>query len=276
MPAAPPKHFLQISDFTARRVRAPDRAHPLDQGPIQALRALPAAARPHARDGVREGVDAHPRVVRSGHESAGRHRDQPESHGHAPVPRRADRGRRARDLADGRRGDDPHVRAVDHRAVRRAFARAGDQRPHQRIPSVPDPGRHLHVHRAPRLDPRAHHRLDRRLQQRLLHVAAGRVDLRLRASRLHAAGLRDEAGRRRRGGRGPLPDVRRSEGRVPRRRSRHDRRVDEHGLRGRERRAAARFRAMACRRRHDAPGRSPTPSSCTACRRIAARKSPPM
>ena len=39
-----------------------------------------------------------------------------------------------------------------HRALRRALARAGDQRPDQRIPPVPDPGRHLHLHRAPRLD----------------------------------------------------------------------------------------------------------------------------
>ena len=175
------------------------RAHALDQGSVQALRALPAAARPHARDGVREGVDAHARVVRGRHEPARRHRDQPQPRRHATLARRADRGRRARDLADGRRRDDPHVRAVDHRALRRAFARAGDQRPHQRIPSVPDPRGHLHVRRASRLDRRQDGRMDRRLEQRLQHVAAGGRDLRFPRPRVDAAGLRDRRrGRRRR------------------------------------------------------------------------------
>ena len=42
----------------------------------------------------------------------------------------------------------------DHRALRRQLARSGDQRPDQRIsPTVPDHGRHLHLHRAPRPDP---------------------------------------------------------------------------------------------------------------------------
>ena len=44
---------------------------------------------------------------------------------------------------------------IDHRALRRALARAGDQRPDQRIPPVPDPRRRLHVRRASRLDRRA-------------------------------------------------------------------------------------------------------------------------
>ena len=34
------------------------------------------------------------------------------------------------------------------RALRRAFAGAGHQRPDQRVPPLPDPGRHLHLHRA--------------------------------------------------------------------------------------------------------------------------------
>ncbi len=42
----------------------------------------------------------------------------------------------------------------------------------------------------------------------------------------------------------PLRGVRRSDGRVPRRGSRHDRRVDQHGIRGRERGAQARFRRV--------------------------------
>jgi ornithine carbamoyltransferase len=35
----------------------------------------------------------------------------------------------------------------------RALARARHQRPDQRVPPLPDPGRHLHLHRAPRLHP---------------------------------------------------------------------------------------------------------------------------
>ncbi len=57
----------------------------------------------------------------------------------------------ARDQPHGRPGDDPHLRAGQDRALRRALARAGDQRPDQRVPPLPDPGRHLHLHRAPRL-----------------------------------------------------------------------------------------------------------------------------
>ena len=63
-----------VQGLHARRARVPVRAHALDQGPLQALRDLPAAARPHAGDGVREGLDAHARVVRGRHEPAGRHR----------------------------------------------------------------------------------------------------------------------------------------------------------------------------------------------------------
>ncbi len=60
-----------------------------------------------------------------------------------------------------------------------------------------------------------------------------------------------------------------------RRRPGHHRRVDEHGLRGRERRAQARLRRLDGRRGDDARRQSPTRCSCIACRRTAARKSPP-
>ena len=98
-------------------------------------------------------------------------------------------------------------------------------------------------------------RLDRRLEQRLQHVAAGGGHLRLQRARVHAAGLRDDAAS------APAPPDAATSNRspircdgVPRRRPRHDRRLDEHGLRGGERRAQARFRALAGRRRHDAAG----------------------
>ena len=119
-----------------------------------------------------------------------RHRHQPHPRRHAAVARRADRGPGARDLAHGRRGHDPHLRAGAHRALRGAFARAGDQRPHQRIPPLPDPRRHLHLGRAARSDRGQDRGLDRRRQQRLPHLAAGGGDLRLHGARLDAAGLR--------------------------------------------------------------------------------------
>ncbi|MEI2807214.1 MAG: hypothetical protein V9G18_15160 [Albidovulum sp.] len=53
------------------------------------------------------------------------------------------------------------------------------------------------------------------------------------------------------------------------------RRLDQHGLRGRERRAAQGLRRLVRRRRHDAGGAHPARCSCIACRRTAARKSPP-
>src|SRR5450631_2061941 len=56
------------------------------------------------------------------------------------------RGEPIEDFAHGRHRDDPHLRADDHREFRRPLARAGDQRPYQRIPPVPDFGRHLHLH----------------------------------------------------------------------------------------------------------------------------------
>ena len=65
-------------------------------------------------------------------------------------PRRAGRGHGARDQPDGRHRHDPHLRAGQDRGLRRELARAGDQRPHQRIPPVPDPGRRVHLHRAAR------------------------------------------------------------------------------------------------------------------------------
>ena len=63
-----------------------------------------------------------------------------------------------------------------HRRLRRAFARAGDQRADQRVPPVPDPGRHLHLHRASRLDPGQGGGLGRRRQQHGQHLAAGGRD----------------------------------------------------------------------------------------------------
>ena len=181
--------FPAVQGFLARRVRARVRAHALDQGQVQALRALLAARGPHAGDDLREAVDPHAHVVRGRHAPARRRRDLPLHARLAARARRAGRGRGAGDLAHVRRDHGAHLRAGDHRALRRHLARAGDQRPDQRVPPLPDPGRRLHLHRAPRPDPRQDGGLDRRLEQRLQHLAAGGGDLRLQAERLHAARL---------------------------------------------------------------------------------------
>jgi ornithine carbamoyltransferase len=53
------------------------------------------------------------------------------------------------------------------------LARARHQRPDQRVPPLPDPGRHLHLHRAPRLDQGQGRGLGGRRQQHGQHLAAG-------------------------------------------------------------------------------------------------------
>ena len=192
MPSRPTpiKHFLQFSDFTLRRIRVRDRARQRHQAQVQELRGLPPAGRPHAGDGVREELDPHPPVVRGRHAPAGRRRDLPE---HARQPARTRR-------AGGRRrpGHEPHVRhhhgahlrPGDHRALRRQFARTGDQRPDQRTPPVPGAGRHLHLRRTPRLDHRQDGGLDRRRQQHAVLVAAGGRSIRLPPERVDPEGLR--------------------------------------------------------------------------------------
>ena len=53
------------------------------------------------------------------------------------------------------------------------LVRAGHQRPDQRVPSLPDTGRHLHLHRTPRIDCRQDGGLGRRWQQHGQHLVAG-------------------------------------------------------------------------------------------------------
>ena len=117
-------------------------------------------------------------------------RDLPQYARFAARPRRAGGGRRAGDLAHVRPGDDPHLRPEDHRALRGPLPRAGDQRPHQPVPPLPDPRGRLHLHRAPRRDPGQDGGLDRRLEQHVQHLAAGGGNIRLQAERVDAARLR--------------------------------------------------------------------------------------
>ena len=72
-----------------------------------------------------------------------------------------------------------------------------------------------------------------------------------------------------------LRGVRRPDGRGARRRPRHHRRLDEHGLRGRGGEAQARVRRLAGRRRHDARGEARGALHALPARPTAARRSPP-
>ena len=194
------RHYLQFRDLTADEYALPVRARRHHQEEVQGLREAPAAGRPHAGDDLREGVDPHPRELRGRHVPAGRQRGAPDHRRQPAGPRRADRGQRQGHQPHGRPGDDPHLRADQDRALRRAFARAGDQRPDQRVPPLPDPGRHLHLHRAPRLDHGQDGGLGRRRQQHGQHLAAGGRDPGLQGAREHAHRLRGRPV----GGRHPL------------------------------------------------------------------------
>ena len=182
----------------AGRIRVRHRTRQDHQAQVQELRDPPSADRPHPGDGVREELDPHPPVVRGRHAPAGRRGDLPE-HARQPAwPRRAGRRRRPGDEPDVRHHHGAHLRPGDHRAFRRQFARAGDQRPDQRAPPVPGAGRHLHLRRAPRLDRRQDGGLDRRRQQHAVLVAAGGRSVRLPPERVDPEGLRHRhvAGRR--------------------------------------------------------------------------------
>ena len=101
--------------------------------------------------------------------------------GDAARPRRDHRRHRARAVALCRCHHDPHARP---RAGRRACGirhRAGDQRPHQALASLPGDGRRDDLRGASRRDQGPHRGLDRRRQQR-----AGLLDARGRSLRFPA------------------------------------------------------------------------------------------
>ena len=185
--AAPIRHFLQLYDFTraefehvfARTRVIKDRFKRYEF--YQPLRDRTLAM-------VFEKASTRTRVsLRGRHVPDGRLGHPHHDRRFPARARRADRGHRARDFAHGRHRDDPHLRAGEDRALCRALARAGHQRPDQRVSSVPDPRRHLHLHRASRPDRRPHGGVDRRRQQHGLHVAAGRAAARLQGQRVDAA-----------------------------------------------------------------------------------------
>ena len=151
-----------------------------------------AARRQDAGDDLRPALDPHARLVRRRHAPARRRVDHADRPGDAARPRRDHRRHRARALALRRRDHDPHPRARDAAGARRACDRAGDQRAHPALASLPGAGRRDDLRGASRLDPRQDRRLDRRRQQRAGVVGAGRRPLRVPAAGRDAAGAQAE------------------------------------------------------------------------------------
>ena len=176
--------------------------------------------------------------------------------------------------AHHRRGETPRDGQVRHRA--------GDQRPHRQDPSLPADGRRDDLRGASRPHPGQGGRLVGRRQQHGDVVDPCRRAVRLRAAhrlpaRADAAGRRASQWAEKSKGRitiGHDPETHRAQRRL--RRHRH---LGVDGRRGSaepERRATTQPAARLPGRQAADEGRpSRTPSSCTACRPIAARKSPP-
>ena len=153
--------------------------------------------------------------------------------------------------------------------------RAGDQRPHQAVASLPGDGRHPDLRGASRPDPRPQDRLERRLQQRAVVLDRRLGALRLRARhRLPARNCSRRRERHRRARARPAPTS--SLGDDPEAavagRQRGDLRLlGVDGRRGR-RAPPQPARALSGQRRADAAAPRRTRSSCIACPPIAARR----
>ena len=113
-----------------------------------------AARRQDAGDDLRQAVHPHARLLRRRHAPARRRRHHADRPGDAARPRRDHRRHRAGALALCRRHHDPHPRPRDAGRARPSRHRAGDQRPHQALASLPGAGRRHDLRGAPRRDPR--------------------------------------------------------------------------------------------------------------------------
>ena len=239
----PIRHFLQFNDFTRAEIEHLFDAHPRDQGPLQALRAATIRCADRTLVMIFEKASTRTRLsFEAGMHAAGRHGHLPEHPRLAARARRAGRGRGPGHLAHVRPGDDPHLRAEHHRALRA----------HSRVPVINGLTNEYHPcqiladiytfieHRGPiRGQDRG---LDRRLEQHVQHLAAGG-----RSARTSRSTCRRRPATRSSPARRPAPAPAHFETfadpmeAVPRRRPGHHRRLDEHGLRGRKRRAHAAF-----------------------------------
>ena len=182
------RHFLDLTD-----IPKPVLAGMIDSSRVMKAERERGGAQSAARwqdagDDLREAVDAHAGVVRRRHAPARRRGDHADLAGNAARPRRDPRRHRARALALRRRHRDAHPR---RRGVGRACAarhRAGDQRPHPPLASLPGARRRHDLRGKARPDPRQDRGLDRRRQQ-----CVDVVDARRRTLRLQFAG--GDAGR---------------------------------------------------------------------------------
>ena len=132
-----------ISSISTSSTRAPC-ARILDQASELKSRARGTAGparRQDAGDDLRQALDPDAGVVRGGDQAAGRRRRRAQHAGHAARPRRDHRRHRARAVALRRCDHDPHRRHEQAAGAGRARHRAGDQRPHRPLASLPDHGR---------------------------------------------------------------------------------------------------------------------------------------
>ena len=270
-----PRHFLGLLDLSTAELQAHfghvgDDEEGARQG--SSGRRTPAR-RQDARHDLRSALDPHPRIVRHRHARTRRRDGHADRRRNATWPGRDHRRHRARAVAlcRGDRASHPEPGRLAGHGRRRDHS--GHQRPYQAVAPLPGSGRPPDFRGEAWRDPRLQDRLVGRLQQRAVVL-----DRRFRPLRLHprhrlptriaadkAASQGRPFGRRQDhpsgGARGGGQGCRR----------RHFRLLGVDGRRGRGP-AAESARALPGQSAADAPGRARTPSSCTACRRIGARR----
>ncbi len=237
------RHFLQFKDFTRDEFDYCFRPHALDQGTSSSPTRSTGRLSDRTLVMIFEKASTRTRLsFEAGMQQLG---------GSAIYLNTRDsqlgRGEPVEDAAQviSRMSDIVMIRTFEQEIIERfaaQFARAGDQRPDQRIPPVPDPGRHLHLHRASRLASRARPWPGWAMPticatpgcRRPKYWTSRCMCPRRRATRLNPelAGVL---------GTGHFTGVCRPDGCLSGRRSGHHRRVDLDGLRGRKRGADARL-----------------------------------
>ena len=208
---APPRHFLDLDAVPAAELRG------IVDGSIALKRRRAAegkAAQPKPLAGRTLAMifDPDARVLRRRHARARRRNPDADGRRDAARPRRNHRGHGQGLVALRRRHRDPHAGTVAGRGTGAPRQRAGDQRAHQGVASLPGDGRRDDLRGAPRPDRRARRGLERRQQQRDGELGPCGAALRLRPAGGEPAGAGPEAraarlgaGQRRRHHRHPRP-----------------------------------------------------------------------